>query len=71
MWCVPIGHRTNTRATYLKPGLEHILISVLCTVLLGDNVVPLLRKYFVAKRLRFAIEEKLNSDGVVFVTGVV
>ena len=67
----PIGHKTNTRVTYLKPGLEHILVCVLCAVLLGDDVVPLLRKYFVPKRFRFAIEEKLDSDGVVFVTRIV
>ena len=52
--------------TYLKPGLEHILICVLRAVLLSDNVVPLLRKYFVSERFRFTIEEKLDSDGVVF-----
>lgn len=57
--------------TYLKPGLEHILICVLRAVLLSDNVVPLLRKYFVSERFRFTIEEKLDSDGVVFGTCIV
>ena len=66
-----IGHKTNTRVTYLKPWLEHILICVLCSVLLRDNVVPLLRKYFVSERFRFTIEEKLDSDGVVFVARIV